>query len=88
MATINLSGLTIPTLAPFDADNPTKQMENLAYVKLQIYELMKAAEFVQSDTAKSIEDVVNELADLAMSVDIGGMVVHIGHHVIYTTHEP
>jgi hypothetical protein len=63
-------------------------MENLAYVKLQIYALMKAASFIQSDTSKSLEDVVNELADLAISVDIGGVILHVGHHVIYTTHEP
>jgi hypothetical protein len=49
---------------------------------------MKDANFVQSDTAKSLEDVVNELADLAISVDIGGVILHVGHHVIYTTHEP
>jgi hypothetical protein len=88
MSTIDLSAITVPSPAAFNAENPTQQMENLAYVKLQIYALMKAASFIQSDTSKSLEDVVNELADLAISVDIGGVILHVGHHVIYTTHEP
>lgn len=88
MATIDLSSITIPTPEPFDPENPTKQLENLAYVKLQIYALEKTAGFIRSDSAKSIEDVIDILADLAVNIDLGGLVFHIGHHQIYTTYEP
>jgi len=85
---IDLSGLTVPTPAAYDEQNPTKQMENLAYVKLQVYALMVAEGFQQTDAAKSLEDIVNEIADLAITCDLGGVIFHVGHHVIYTTHEP
>ena len=70
MTTIDLSTVTVPTPAPYDADDPLKNLGDLAYVILQILTVAKAADVKlggSGDLMETIEDfstAVLAIADL------------------------
>ena len=71
MATINLSEVTIPTPAAYDSEDPFKQQENLAYVKLQILTLLKTAGGKVADSNDLVE-AVNALQNNEQKIDLQG----------------
>jgi hypothetical protein len=61
MAEFGLTQLTIPTPQPYDAKDPTRQLENLCYVALQMLSFAKAAGFVVRDNLAGVETKLDEL---------------------------
>lgn len=61
MAEFNLTQVTVPTPQPYDANDPTRQVENLCYVALQLLALAKDAEFVVRDNLAGVETKLDEL---------------------------
>lgn len=59
MATIDYTDVTVPEAAPYDRANPLQNLENWAYVQLQILAKMKAAGFTQSDPGGADLTTVN-----------------------------
>lgn len=53
---LTLTDITIPTPAPYDADEPLKQLENLCYVVLQVLQKFQAAE-TDVDAVTAIKDL-------------------------------
>ena len=89
MATINLTNLIIPDLAAFDDNNPTRQVENLAYVILQVLSMLRGVAWEISDTTVNLTTVeatlqeiqtvlaasVEELRWQSVTLDLGGLKV-------------
>jgi len=71
MADFTLSGVTIPTPAPYYDKDPTKQLENLCYVLLQVAQVVKGAAFKFGDVDKATKDgtdVKTAIENLNLSV--------------------
>jgi pyruvate/oxaloacetate carboxyltransferase len=71
MAEMTLSGVTIPTPAPYDAKDSTKQLENLCYVLLQVVQVVQGAGFKFGDVDKATKDGVDiktAITNLSLSV--------------------
>jgi len=56
MAEVTLGGVTIPTPAPYDDKKPTKQLENLCYVLLQVVQSVQSAGFKFGDIDNATKD--------------------------------
>jgi hypothetical protein len=56
MAEMTLSGVTFPTPAPYDEKDPTKQLENLCYVMIQVLQSFQSAGFKFGDIDKATKD--------------------------------
>ena len=68
MTTIDLSTVTVPTPAPYDADDPLKNLGDLAYVILQILTVAKAADVKlggSGDLMETIESMSASILTLA-----------------------
>lgn len=81
MAYITLTGVTIPTPAPYYDKDPLKQQENLAYVQLQICQQLQAASFRIPD-AQEVTRLVQELQTLntnltAIKTAIDGITLNV-----------
>jgi len=59
MAEFTLSAITIPTPVPYDEKDPTRQIENLAYVLLQVVQTVQGAGFKFGDVDKATKDGVD-----------------------------
>ena len=68
MTTIDLSTVTVPTPAPYDADDPLKNLGDLAYVILQILTVAKADDVKlggSGDLMETIEDFATAVLAIA-----------------------
>jgi hypothetical protein len=85
MADFTLSAVTIPTPEPYDDKDPQRQLENLAFVLLQMIQQAKTAGFVFSDVAANaggvdltdITQAVNDLKYNGEVIDLGPIQIHL-----------
>jgi hypothetical protein len=71
MAELTLSGVAFPTPAPYDSKDPTKQLENLCYVLLQVLQAVQGAGFKFGDIDKATKDgtdIKTAITNLSLSV--------------------
>lgn len=82
---LDISPISIPTPEPYDDQNPERQRENLAFVALQIIQLLHAQQPVLSVG----DDLVQAVRDLQFStahIKIGELVdIHISRKTLTTS---
>jgi hypothetical protein len=71
MAEMTLSGVTFPAPAPYNDKDPTKQLENLCYVLLQVLHIAQGAGFKFGDVDKLTKnglDIKTAIDGISLSV--------------------
>lgn len=81
MSTFNLSSVTIPTPQPYDDKEPTRQLENLSYVLLQMFDQAKQAGFTFNDATVDVSGIEQAVQDLKYN----GQVIDLGPIKIFLT---
>jgi len=67
MATILLSQLTIPTPEPYQKNEPTKQLENVCYVLLQMLVIGKTSGMILDD--QRLPAIKTAIQNLSLTVN-------------------
>jgi hypothetical protein len=85
MSTFNLTPVTIPTPQPYDDKDPTRQLENLSYVLLQMLDQAKTAGFTFSDAQAELSVDVSGIEAAIQDLKYNSQVIDLGPIKIFLT---